>query len=296
MKRILVVFICMLMVGNVFAINDWRQGSNTAPVEGTANPSDIDTNSENYAFAPLDKLLSHYLYGCTLTWASNSTITVGIGEVTCSDAAGTVKRMRKNTVAATLDMAVVGIGGIDAGSAEEASKWYSIYAIADADATTFTITCTKQGIALSGAGTTYRRYIGSVYNDAGNDISNFFWFGNGPDITIMWDVPIQITAVVSAGVWSGATSCAAAMPSSSTAAYFGVWAQHAGTQSAVWLKPNGSTGSINVEDAATLQTAANQVANGPVLCLTDSSQQIQYYNDAGDAATAISVKGFIINR
>ena len=58
MKKFLIVFACMLIVGNVFALNDWKQGTNTAPIEGTSNPSDIDTNLSNYAVDPLDKLLT----------------------------------------------------------------------------------------------------------------------------------------------------------------------------------------------------------------------------------------------
>jgi len=294
MKKLLVVLM-MLIASNVFAISDWRQGNNTAPITGGQNPSDLDTNTENYAFAPLDKLLTNYVYGCTLTYASASTITVGIGEVNCTD--GTIHRFRKNTATVTLDMGVVGVGGIDSGSgAEAADQWYSVYAVADASATTFTVICGKQGTALSDV--TYYRYIGSFYNNTGFNIANFNWFGKGSIILITWDLPVNITTAVSAGAWSGALSCSAGMPSTSTMGLFGGYIYGTGSQN-LYIRANGGTSSVGDYDNALATVTSAWFSNGHLTCATDSSQQIQQYtliNSGGGTTISISLLGYYLNR
>ena len=292
MKKLIVLFVCMFLVSNVFAINDWKQGTNTAPVEGTTNPSDIDANLSNYAIDPLDKLLSNYIYGCTLTWASNDTITVGIGEVNCSD--GTIHRMRKNVATATVTMSNVGVatGGVDTGSdagAEQASTWYDIYAGADANATTFTVFAAKQGTAPTQI--TYYRYIGSVYNNVGKNMPVFFCTGKGQAIQYTWDVPVSVATVASAGAWSAATSCAVGIPTTSTYGTFEVSSTQAGSTCGINLRRNGYIGGT----VGVYVVSVGYIA-GELSCVTDNAQKIQYYNDGGDTSTTIDVKGFVLNR
>jgi len=286
----------LLFVNNSFAIVDWQRGLGEDAVKGTDNASDTDYDVTNYLQDPLDRLLFKEIEGCTLTRTSATVITASIGSVSCSNGAGTIKRFRQNTATTTMDMTVVGVGGIDSGSAEGASTWYSLYAVADADATTFTVIAASQGTALSDV--TYYRYIGSVYNDSGSDLKNFYWFGSGHTPLIMWDVPILITTTASAGVWSAATSCSAAMPSTSTLAVFGLSAQEAGGVTALWIRPNGSTGATANPGVSYAGTGIYNYGYfyGQYRCMTDSSQQIQYYGDAGDSQTGIAVQGFYINR
>lgn len=290
-KIILGVISILLLTGNCFAISDWYQGTGTAPIQGTDNISDIDTNSKNYGFDPLDKVLTHHIWGCTLTHTSDDVITVSVGEVVCSNGAGTIRRMRKNTATATVDFTAAGVGGIDSGSARDDSSWFDIYAVADADATTFTIIAAKQGTALSDV--TYYRYIGSVYNDASDNIKNFYWFGYDENPLIMWDDPVSLTTTVSAGSWSSALSCSTGMPSSSIRAIFGVRAYEAGGANGIYLRTNGSA--ISSDDSSDGVRGWNDTG-AELTCLTDSSQRIQYYNDSSDTATTIRVKGFYIQR
>jgi len=304
MKKLIVLFIIsMFLVSNVFAaINDWKQGDNSAPILGTSNPSDIDANLSNYAIDPLDKLLTNYIYGCTLTWATADTITVGIGEVNCTD--GTVHRMRKNVATATVTMSNVGVatGGVDTGSdagAEQASTWYDIYAGADANATTFTVFATKQGTAPTQI--TYYRYLGSVYNNVGKNMPDFFWTGNGSNVQIMWDIPISVATVLSSGAWSGAISCSAAMPSTSTCGIFGVLITElvGGGDAECFLRVNGKTGSVVNgvgQNWGVNSGTLGGSGGGQLTCFTDASQQIQHYEQAGSQAVVILVKGFYFNR
>lgn len=303
MKKILVFLICMLLAGNIFAdINDWIRGDNTDVIKGTNDPSDIDTLVTNYMQDPLDRLLTNYIYGCTLTWASADTITVGIGEVNCTD--GTIHRMRKNVATATVTMSNVGVatGGVDTGSdagAEQASTWYDIYVGADVNATTFTVFAAKQGTAPTQI--VYYRYLGSVYNDAGKNIPDFFWTGKGVDVQIMWDIPVSVATVLSSGAWSGAISCSAAMPSTSTCGIFGIVITElvGGGYAESFLRANGSTGSVldgsGVGWGVNSATLGGQGA-GQLTCFTDASQQIQHYEYVGSQAVTIFVKGYNFSR
>jgi hypothetical protein len=302
MKRILFLSLALvLMASQVLAadINDWKRGDASIPIKGTDNVSDIDTLASNYIVDPLDKLLTEYIHGCTLTWATNATVTIGVGEVTCWNAAKTIKRMRRNTATVTITLPASGASGdsLDTGNAA-VSTWYHVYAVADADATTFTGICSASASAPTGY--TYYRYLGSFYNNAADNISAFYWDGTGSRVFIMWDVPIQITTTVSAGAWSAATSCSTGMPSTSTFAYFGMEARDsdAGT-TGTWIRPNGSTWSTDrANGIAGVDSASGGTtyAAGARLVMTDSSQQIQYYNDGGDSFTEIMLCGFYINR
>ena len=172
-KLFLTVMAVLVLVSQVHAvdINDFQRGDSSDVIKGTSSPSDYDTLTANYLVDPLEKMISNYLYGCSMTWASNSTITVGVGEVVCMNGANTIRRIRRNTATTTIDMAVAGVGGIDSGSAEAASTWYDIYAVADANATTFTVITGKHGTALSDV--TYYRLIGRFYNNSGSNITAF---------------------------------------------------------------------------------------------------------------------------
>lgn len=279
-------------------INDWKRGDGSNAIKGTTSPSDIDTVLANYSTDPLDKALTHRIWGCELTVTNVTTITVEIGEVVCSNSGGTVKRFRENTSTTTMVMTTSGVGGIDSGSSEKASTWYDLYAVADADATTFTAIATEQGTAPSDV--TYYRYIGSFYNDAGQDIDTFYFRGKGSDPVVMWDVPVSITTTVSAAAWSAATSCAAGMPSHSELGIFGLEASDNDNTCQLIIRPNGSTWNTAVANSIYLDATgtgdSSNVMGGQRLCATDGSQQIQYYNLTGDASTTVSVEGFILER
>lgn len=290
MKKLICVLVMMLMASSVFAAAEWIRGDGSDSVKGTDNVSDVDYDITNYLQDPLDRTLFN-IYKCTLTRTSATVITIGAGKIVCSNGAGTVHKMRENTSTTTVTMTNAGVGGIDSGSSEKASTWYDIYAVADADATTFTAIAAEQGVALSDA--TYYRYVGSAYNDSGSDLKNFYWYGWGHHPLIMWDVPVSITTTLSAGAWSGATSLATGIPSSSTCAILGLYAfEGAGSTNAIWVRPNGSTWTTSTTNAV---NAVNAIS-GQRICMTDSSQQIQYYNHGSDSATEITVEGCYINR
>jgi hypothetical protein len=169
MKKFLALFITAVFIAsNCYGvdINDWKRGDASIPVKGTDNISDADTLISNYIADPLDRLLTNYRTGCQLVYTSATTVTIQLGEIVCSNSAGTIRRMRKNTATTTVVLTTAGVGGLDDGA--EANVTYYVYAVADADATTFTAICSAN--ATTPVGITYYRYLGNFANVAG-DIS-----------------------------------------------------------------------------------------------------------------------------
>ena len=161
MKKLIFLIILMMIcqVNNSYAADEWDKSDPA----GSESPSDLDSliTANNEAF---DRLLSNYREGCKVVYASASTITVEDGEAVCSNSAGTLRKFRANTSNTT-----VAWSSIDTGS-ESASQTYFIYAVADADATTFT--CKISLSSTSPSGVTYYKRLGSFYNDASSNILN----------------------------------------------------------------------------------------------------------------------------
>ena len=109
----------------------------------------------------IDRLLSNY-QTCNLNYASVSTITVGIGEVVCSNSDGSLRKFRANTSATTVTWADIDV------SAEGSSTTYYVHAVADTDATTFTCKISTSETAPTGC--TYYKSLGSFYNNSDGDI------------------------------------------------------------------------------------------------------------------------------
>jgi len=274
------------MATNSYAIDDWKQGTGTDAVVGTQNASDLDTTITNYIQDPLDKLLTHHIWGCILTHTSDDVVTIEVGEVTCSNGAGTIRRMRKNIAATTIDFTGVGVGGIDSGSARVVSTMYDIYAVADANATTFTAIAAEQGNVL--VDVTYYRYIGSAYNNSADSIEKFYFIGNSATCKITYDDVYGNAElrVLNAGAAAGFTDvdCSTMVPSTSTLISFSYTC--AGGEN-FYLRVNGSSatnGYYRVENIA----GTTDVVDIP----TDASQVVEY---KGSNST-LYVKGYTFTR
>lgn len=146
-----------------FPATEWQKGTGEDVILGTENISDIDKISFENISDPLDRLLSNYRQGCALAYATAATITVQSGEITCSNAAGTIRRMRQNTSNTTVSWSDIDTG------AEATSTTYYIYAVSDADAVTFT--CKISTSSTTPTGVTYYKKLGSFYNDSSGNIT-----------------------------------------------------------------------------------------------------------------------------
>lgn len=161
MKRgiILGIIFALCVTQIAYAADQWAK---LEPL-GTRAVADIDsyvgTNNE-----ALDRLDFNYRKNCNCVYASASTLTVIAGEVACPNAGGDVVRWRRNSTNTTVTWS-----NIDTG-AEANSTVYYVYAVADTDATTFTVVLSTNSSAPSGA--TYYHKLGHFYNDSDGDITS----------------------------------------------------------------------------------------------------------------------------
>lgn len=182
MKKLALALILTLAFQPIgFSASEWDK----AKPAGTDDRSDLDTiiQANNEA---VDRLVSNYRRGIVLSYSSASELTAGVGEVTCSNTAGTVRKFRANTAATTITWA-----DIDTGS-EANSTTYYVYAVADADATTATFKISASSTTPTGA--TYYKRLGSFYNNASGDIDAY---------SVTNDIP---TEQVGLGQWTSGYS------------------------------------------------------------------------------------------
>jgi len=166
MRRFLAsLLIAMLVVSPAQAITQWRNGAGENSILGTESISDIDTASYQNVIAPLDNLFGAYRQDALIIYASASTLTVSAGAVVCSNSAGTIRLIARNTTATTVSWT-----DIDTGT-EAVSTTYYVYADMSAVAdTTFGVVLSTSSTTPTGV--TYYQRLGSFYNDASGNITN----------------------------------------------------------------------------------------------------------------------------
>ncbi len=164
----MIALVAILCQGQCYSSDQWDP---TQPV-GSASPSDLDTlipTNNNV----VDRLVSDFRENLKLSYASATTITVAVGQVTCDNAARTTRKWRENVAVLTLGWADIDTGG------EATSTTYYVYAVADTDATTFTGVISINGTTPTGA--TYYKRLGSFFNNSSGDIVNSNTLTNDSD-------------------------------------------------------------------------------------------------------------------
>ena len=138
-------------------------------------------------------------------------------------------------------------------------------------------------------GNDYWRVVGAVRENGSSQIQQHFQSKD----TIMWNEPVTITTVLSAGAWSGAVSCLGGMPVISTSGIFAMYAEDsAGGQHRMWIRPNGSTWNTTDADGIGSTSTSGSGTSGQRICFTDSSQQIQHNEYVTDDITRVTIEGY----
>jgi hypothetical protein len=141
------------------------------------------------------------------------------------------------------------------------------------------------------SGTTYWRVIGAVSLDTAEAIATpFKQYGD----TVLHSIPKSLTTTVSASAW---TTLAVPMPSFSEKGIFGLYAADDNDQfSGVWVRPTGTAWTTSIGNGVYVASAAaNSAIGGQRQGMTDTSQQIDYYNHAGDSNTEIFLEGYDVS-
>lgn len=228
--------------------------------------------------------------GFELVWASTTTVTVNPGTLYVN-----VTQVDK-TATETLDITAAG-DAIDGVAVQAVSTWVYVYVdnagncklYATAPTYADTNNNTDGTKLYYKYGSTFYRCIGAIRLNAvgAGEVVVFYQTGN----FIRYDVPNLLTNVLSAGAWSGAISCGAYIPPISICGIFGVKATApAGNNAQIALRPNGSTWDISFANG--VATNNGNVIGGMLISMTDSSQQINYYNAAATSATEIYMTGY----
>lgn len=112
----------------------------------------------------IDSLLAGYRKGARLTYTSESTVTVGSGQVVVSNSDGSVRLFLSNSSTTS-----VTFSNIDTGT-ESASTQYYVYAYTNSTSAS-TFSCIVSSSATSPTGATYYAKIGSFYNDPNSNMT-----------------------------------------------------------------------------------------------------------------------------
>jgi hypothetical protein len=184
MKRL---FSILLGLGILLNLPNYSYGASQwdkSQIAGTASPSDIDSLNQVNNEAQ-DRLLKNYRHKCKLTYATAATITVGLGELAIPNSDGSVVKYRANTSATTVTWS-----NLDTGSEANGTTYY-VYAIADTDATTFTVKLSTSSTAPSSS--TYYRYLGYFYNDASGNIGAIVDNDYSQAVFSSWETKVDST-------------------------------------------------------------------------------------------------------
>ena len=195
------LFICIIALMVIlcqhqsFCYAEWSK----AQPAGSTNASDIDYWVATVNNTAIDLLAKPYRVNATLMYSSVSTFTVLPGTIAIPNSDGSDVNWRTNTSSVTGTWA-----DIDTGAENDTTQYY-VYAVADADATTFTVKISTSSTTPTGV-TNYRR-IGYFYNDAS---SNIVSVGNdkGGDVGNTISVEGTTSISTSSGTYSDMTDMA----------------------------------------------------------------------------------------
>lgn len=246
---------------------------------------------------PLTNLSTLYATDCKVSWASNTTLTIGTGQV--RDSTNTYDIVSASTL--TLNAATNGANGLDTGSLA-ASTWYAVFLIFDYSknnpvACLLSTSSTAPVMpSLSSTGVTYNafRFIGWQRTDGSSHFILSTILGNNKSRHHFWDSSIS---VLTAGAATTTTpfSVAAAVPPGATATstknvLLDVAFTPATAGDSVLLTPAGSVATQSALVSGSVAAVSQKMSiNVPAVGITPT---LQYKNSAASGSTSVFVRGF----
>ncbi len=203
-----------------------------------------------------------------------------------------IEDTRETSLDVTIDVGTIGANGLDAGSMN-ADTWYYVWAIYNSSTSTAScLLSTSRTAPIMPTNYSKKRLIGYRKTASGSaNISAAFQFMN----RFMYDIPRELTTTVSVGTWSAAEDCSASIPTGVRVGIFSLFShEETAGDAGIWIRPNGSTWATHDANGLFVDSYSSQSGvGGQRICMTDSSQQIQYRNDWANNITKIDVEGFI---
>ncbi len=230
-----------------------------------------------------------YAYGLTLSWGSNTTLSVAAGQARDSN---NVIDMA-TTAATTINAAVNGINGLDTGTFA-ASTWYYVYMVGDStnySSAGFVISLSATVPTLPTGYDSYRR-IGCALSDGSTHFLKFTQTGNATTRDYMWDSTISVLSGGTSATLALVTLTAGVPPLANLPVTFQVSFTPATANDYVSLATPGSSATLlpNLSGvvAAKIQTGQLTQVSG----ISSSVAKIQYINSAASGATSLWVCAF----
>lgn len=230
-----------------------------------------------------------YVNGLALSWASNTTLTLGTGA--CSDTTNTNDIVLGS--AATLNVATTGANALDTGTVA-ASTMYAIYAIGDS--TGYHSAAGLISLAASAAPTLpfgydmYRR-VGWALTDGSSHFLLFWQFGIDERRTYYYDVVIAELSGGSSTTYANIDLATSVPPEATQVMMLAAYTPNSATNVAHFL-PYGSAATNGIVQIGG-GVAAAQVSNIVLPCRLNSGvPTVQYKVQTSDALT-LSTEGYV---
>jgi len=238
--------------------------------------------------APAAVVPAGYVSGFEFSFLSATQVTLGPG--TCRSSNDTADIVAGALL--TADIAVAGANGLDAG-VEAADTWYAVHAIDGPAVATASLLSLSAIAPVLPAGYTVFRRIGWVRNDSGSNFLQFYCRGLGTDRAYHYgDVgrsELQVLAGGAAIVYTPLSLAAFVAPTSRWA-YLETIAV-GGTANSVEYRPTGS-GLANGEGQRTCVRGGGDDVDSYIQLLTDTSQSVDYRNEAAGNSVFAWVYGY----
>lgn len=220
--------------------------------------------------------------GLLLSYASTTTVTIGIGAARDADNTDDIDITSQKTV----DISTTGANALDTGTATS-NTWYYVYVIKNPSTnTTAGLFSASSSSPTMPSGYTKKRRIGSVrYTPSG--IAQFVCMGQGRTRHVEWMGDISNLQALTSGSVTTFTdvSLASYVPTISTLANLMIITTVSGIQ--LLIRPNGGT------QNSVRQTTVGLNHGASVWLQTDASQVIEYKNSDTGGASHIYVLGYL---
>lgn len=224
------------------------------------------------------------IYGLVATWASVSTVTIGIGA--CRDKTNTYTI--RTTAPIVANIAIAGAGGLDTG-AEASNTFYSIFVIADSTGVLPPNSLLSTGgdtPTVLPAGYDIWRRVGYVRNNSSSDFREFVTYGQGAERSIQYRDALSSRQQLTGGAATVVTAvnCGALVPNSAPYVL-------------LQLAQRGTVGVSFYDDPTQLlANAQRSLLAGNTACdvkmRLSSSQRVAYANAAAGGLVDVWVLGY----
>ena len=238
--------------------------------------------------------------GMELAYATTTTMTVAAGSTPNS----TFQNIITLPDAVTIDLAVVGAGGLDAGTVAASTK-YNVYAIGSsqyfevAPGSLSNAVNPYPGSALLSTAASpslpanydMYRYIGAIYTDGSSQIVEFRQSGKGTERVMMYDVAVAELAAGSSATYAN-IDVATSVPRAGLRAILSVTVTPTAPSDAVHIVPFDSAAGAGQVILDGSVAAVAQTVNG-LVCQTGDNSTVPTLKYKVTGTASVSVQGYI---